>query len=384
MFQIEPYCSCPNAGCPVIITSSPVFSEVILVKTMGFLFIFAAVAAANPIYSVVGLGGLGGPAAGYAINSSGTVAGWAQNSSDYQQAFVSTSNGLQTLASASTDSYAYGINNSGTAVGTTYVNGTAHGTVWSPTGASDLGADTYAMAINSSGEVAGGNGGAFTAVNGQVQSLGTPQGIGWSAAYGINDGGTVVGDGQLASGAFRGIIWNPDGSMLLLGTLGGLSSQATDINNSGEVVGFASVSSGYQHAFSMLDAMMIDLGTLGGGSSYAYGINDSGEIVGYSYLANGGQSAFLYENGTMLDLNSLLPGNSGWDLLDAYGINASGQITGEGLYDGQLSAFLLTDSPAAVPEPGMPVVLGVALVTIGLVRWRGYCKLWPRFGGRLG
>ena len=41
--------------------------------------------------------------------------------------------------------------------------------------------------------------------------------------------------------------------------------------------------------------MMIDLGTLGGGSSYAYGINDSGEIVGYSYLANGGQSAFLYD-----------------------------------------------------------------------------------------
>ena len=55
------------------------------------------------------------------------------------------------------------------------------------------------------------------------------------------------------------------------------------------MVGFASVASGYQHAFSMLDAMMIDLGTLGGGSSYAYGINDSGEIVGYSTLANGGQ-----------------------------------------------------------------------------------------------
>ena len=62
--------------------------------------------------------------------------------------------------------------------------------------------------------------------------------------------------------------------------------------------------------------MMIDLGTLGGGSSYAYGVNDSGEIVGYSWLANGGQSAFLYDDGTMLDLNSLLPSNSGWDLLD--------------------------------------------------------------------
>ena len=161
--------------------------------------------------------------------------------------------------------------------------------------ATDLGANSYALAINNSGEVVGGNGSAFTVINGQLQSLGNPQGIGWSAAYGINDGGTLVGDGQFASGAFRGMVWSPDGSVILLGTLGGNSSQATDIDNSGEVVGFASVSSGYQHAFSMLDGMMIDLGTLGGGSSYAYGINDSGEIVGYSYLANGGQSAFLYD-----------------------------------------------------------------------------------------
>jgi probable HAF family extracellular repeat protein len=342
--------------------------EVLFLKTVGFFLVFAAVAAAGPIYTVSGVGGLGGPASGYAINSAGAVAGWAQNPAGYQQAFVSTPGGFQTLAPATTDSYAYGINNSGTVVGTTYLNGTAHGTVWSGSGSTDLGANSYAMAINNSGEVAGGNGGAFTVVNGQLQSLGTPQGIGWSAAYGINDGGTVVGDGQLANGAFRGIVWNPDGSMLLLGTLGGSGSQATDINNNGEVVGFASVASGYQHAFTMLDAMMIDLGTLGGGSSYAYGVNDGGEIVGYSYLADGGQSAFLYDNGTMLDLNSLLPANSGWDLLDAYGINDSGQITGEGLYNGQLSAFVLTDPPAAVPEPKMPLVLGAALAMMALVR----------------
>ena len=71
------------------------------VKTIVFLLIFAAVAAANPIYTVAGLGGLGGPATGYAINGSGTVAGWAQNPSGNQQAFVSTPNGLQALSPAS-------------------------------------------------------------------------------------------------------------------------------------------------------------------------------------------------------------------------------------------------------------------------------------------
>jgi len=129
--------------------------------------------------------------------------------------------------------------------------------------------------------------------------------------------------------------------VIVLGTFGGKSSQATGVNDNGEVVGFASESNGYQHAFTRVVDQMVDLGTLGGGSSYAYGVNDSGEVVGYSWLADGDQQAFLYTGGTMLDLNSLIPTNSGWELLTAYGINDSGQITGEGLYNGQLSAFLL-------------------------------------------
>jgi probable HAF family extracellular repeat protein len=155
---------------------------------------------------------------------------------------------------------------------------------------------------------------------------------------------------------------------VLLGTLGGASSQATDVNSSGEVVGFASLASGYQHAFSMLDDMMIDLGTLGG-SSYAYGINDSGEVVGYSYLTDGAQDAFLYYDGSMLDLNSLLPANSGWVLEEALGINNAGQITGMGLYDGQETAFLMTDpgDVAAVPEPSTSLVIEAGIGFMALL-----------------
>jgi probable HAF family extracellular repeat protein len=347
------------------------------VKAIGFLLIFAAAAAASPIYTATNLGGLGGPSAtGYAINNSGKVAGWSQTAAGGQQAFVSTPNGLKTMSSGGADTYAFGINDSGTVVGTTYVGGQAHGTIWTGSSTTDLGADSYAMAINNSGEVAGGNGQAFVAMNGQLQALGTPAGFNWSAAYGINDAGTVVGDGRTTNGTFRGIIWSPQGNMILLGTFGGSSSQATDVNNGGEVVGFASLANGYQHAFSAVDALMIDLGTLGGGSSYAYGINDSGEIVGYSWLANGDQHAFLYDDGTMLDLNSLIPSNSGWVLLQAYGINDSGQVTGVGLYHGKLSAFLLTDPPngpldvAPTPEPRMTLALGAALVLAGFYRSR--------------
>lgn len=341
-------------------------------KTAVIVLIFAAAAAANPIYTVAGLTGIPGAATGYAINGSGTVAGWAQNPSGGQQAFVSTANGMQPLSAGPYESYAYGINNAGTVVGTSYdSNGQSHGTIWSASGATDLGSGTYAMAINNSGEVVGGNGSAFTVINGQIESLGAAPGVNWSAAYAINNVGMVVGDGQLGNGTFRGIVWNPNGSITVLGTFGGSGSQATGVNDSGEVVGFASLSDGYQNAFAEIGGSMIDLGTLGGGSSFAYGVNGSGEIVGYSWLANGTQGAFLYDDGAMLDLNSLLPANSGWDLEQAYAINDAGQITGTGLYDGVLTAFVLTDPPASVPEPSELLILGLGLALMAGLRIRG-------------
>jgi len=306
---------------------------------------------------------------GSSINAAGTVAGSAETPTGGQQAFVSTPGGaLQPLSFPSaSETYAYGVNGSGTVVGTSYINGQAHGTMWASSGATDLGAGVYAMGINNAGQVVGSNGHAFVFQNGQYQDLGIIPGGDWSAAYAINAAGTVVGDGSTASGAFRGIIWSPQGSMVLLGTFGGASSQATAVNNAGEVAGFASLPSGYQHAFTAVDAMLVDLGTLGGGSSYAYGINDSGQVVGYSWLSGGGDMhAFLYSNGVMQDLNALIAPGSGWELLAAYGINDSGQITGEGLFNGVPSVFVLNpaDPPGAssVPEPSTAVVLACALV----------------------
>ena len=272
------------------------------------------------------------------------------------------------------------MNSAGVAVGISYVNGQAHGSIWTSSGATDLGAGVFAMGINDAGEVIGSNGHAFVLANGQYQDLGTIPGADWSAAYGINDSGTVVGDGMTAGGAFRGIVWSPQGSMQVLGTFGGSSSQATAINNGGEVVGFASLASGYQHAFSLTGAAMTDLGTLGGGSSYGYGVNDSGEIVGYSWLADGDTHAFVYSDGVMQDLNSMIAPDSGWDLLAAYGINDAGQITGEGLFDGVATAFLLSPSdppvrfallaaPDPVPEPGLLPVLALGLLAF----WRRRC-----------
>ena len=71
---------------------------------------------------------------------------------------------------------------------------------------------------------------------------------------------------------------------------------------------------------------MKDLGTFGGTSSYANDINDSGTVVGAAFIpGNAAAHAFLYtQNDGIKDLFALFGG--GFSV--AYGINNSGQIVG--------------------------------------------------------
>jgi len=180
---------------------------------------------------------------------------------------------------------------------------------------------------------------------GQVQyaitDLGTLGGTS-SWAYGINNSGQVVGEAYTSSGyshAFRTAPNSPiNAATDDLGTFGGTMSAAADINDSGQVVGWAYTSGGNPHAFraapnSPISAATDDLGPLGGSyyDIYASGINNSGQVVGYAVRAGGYVDAFRTApnspiNSTSTGLGTIpAPYNEG---TLPYGINSSGQVVG--------------------------------------------------------
>jgi probable HAF family extracellular repeat protein len=91
-----------------------------------------------------------------------------------------------------------------------------------------------------------------------------------------------------------------------LGTLGGGQSEASGLNDLGQVVGLSRTSDGEDHAFLWSGGAMTDLGTLGGKTSVATAIDNDGRVVGQSETADGPTHAFLHENGGMIDLSPLL------------------------------------------------------------------------------
>jgi probable HAF family extracellular repeat protein len=209
-----------------------------------------------------------------------------------------------------------------------------------------------AAAINNAGEIVGsrraGSGTperGFVWRNGSYTDLGslgaTDADVGrygtLTSAEDINDRGQIVGSS--VPGPRKPphpFLWE-NGSMRDLGIPGPdvEASQAFALNNGGQVVGSGFLPGVMTQAMMWDDGQMTVIGALPSGrSSEAHDINDRGEVVGYSTVDDDGSGnydirAFLWKDGELRGLNDLvknLPANV--QLQSAEAINEDGVIVG--------------------------------------------------------
>lgn len=140
-------------------------------------------------------------------------------------------------------------------------------------------------------------------------------------------------------------------------------NRAYDINNNNQIVGSTS---GFDHEdgrFLFQNAYVsgpdgegiTNLGTLGGYSSWANAINDSGEVIGISSTASGESAyqSFLYSHEGITNLSLLdVVIADGWTNISVIDINNHGQIIGVGDHgDLRHTAFLLSYTPDTIFDP---------------------------------
>jgi len=126
-----------------------------------------------------------------------------------------------------------------------------------------------------------------------------------SEASGINERGEIAGSSGSESGGIHAFLRDTDGTLHDLWALDGFTSVALGINNAGEVAGESDTPAGETHAVAWRTEVIVDLGTLGGAFSQATAINDRFQIVGGSETRSGDFRAFMWDGGVMRDLGAL-------------------------------------------------------------------------------
>lgn len=308
----------------------------VLVLTLGLIMGLAGNLHAAPQYRYYTTG-QGPGSEPVAINDNGQAVVNFNN-----RAYLWTLNGgLQDLGDlGGGKSYGYGINNLGQIVGESYINATtSHAFLWhgqmSDLGGLSGGVRSIAISINNLGIIIGGT---FFSDNSifpfrwTPNDLLQPMDLGGGIAFKILDDGRMVGGKNN-----HAWLWNAPGPGTDLGGLPGFGyTEAEDINQNGQVVGFATPSQDVEyptHAFSWTQGGGLkDLGTLGGPNSRAFSINNQGFIVGWAdKLPYGNNGCMWTPSGDKLNLDTLVVNKpAGVTIGGVYRINSKGVIVGQG------------------------------------------------------
>jgi len=181
------------------------------------------------------------------------------------------------------------------------------------------------------------------------------------SAFAINNRNQIAVQGFNTYGSYVFQLPVGIGNNTRLGTLHGINVKPLGINDVTQVVGSGANGLGDTQAWLWEKGVFTELGTLPSRpDAEAQGVNLLGTIVGTAYSSGGGftNAALVWHNGVLHDLNDLVVDADGWDLRQAYAINSSGWIVGDGLRNGVWLGFI------AVPDLVKPFVESVDLPAI--------------------
>ncbi|MEV4708847.1 hypothetical protein [Actinoplanes sp. NPDC049316] len=229
------------------------------------------------------------------VNDRGQVVGFSVYRGDPEQsaahAFLWQRGVLTDIDAASLDSMATAVNNRGQVVGTRYLADGAHAFVWQAGTMKNLAAG-FGTDINDRGQVVGRDRvtGATMWQRGRAYDLGAPAGQDDWAPVAINERGWIAGNAGVTTG--RAYLWRA-GSFLDLGTLGGPTAFAVDLNDRGQVLGLSETASGDLHPFLWQGGRMIDLTTRGIPADVTVNaLGERGQILGTVNTGSGQHAGF--------------------------------------------------------------------------------------------
>ena len=164
-----------------------------------------------------------------------------------------------------------------------------------------------------------------------------------AVACAINAAGQIAGYGSNDAGLARGFRLEADNSVSQIVSFDAVDGfiEACALDATGRVGGKAT-SGGVFRAFTFTSGSPVNVDTFAASiTSEIEGIS-AGVAVGWFLMEDGTYHAFVNTEDGSSDLNDLLTPGTGWNLDQAFAVNAAGSIAGSGRLNGQPRVFRLT------------------------------------------